>query len=179
MKALCALISFVIGLMAGPALAASDTHCKSSEIDFFSCAIAGSNKVVSLCGNRDEGTNEISWLQYRFGLIGHPEMIYPTAKHGSLDKFYGGRVYSRGSAYLQYDVWFHIGVYNYSVSAYSTGDESEEIRVYVFHEKKYRSASGKLIDIQGTLNCSQPSEKLMSRLGDLLPSLQPEPEIEN
>ncbi len=179
MKALRATISLSISLMAGAAIADSRTHCKSGETNFFTCAIADSNKVVSLCGNRDEETKVMTWLQYRFGLIGHPEMVYPAAKRESVDKFYGRYQSSHESPYSQYDIWFHVGAYNYSVSAYSTGDEPKEIQVYVFHEKKHRSANGKLIDIQGSLNCSQPSEKLMGRLIDLLPQLQPEPEIEN
>lgn len=180
MKSLCALISLAMSIMAGPAFAVSKTHCKSSEVDFFSCAIAGSKKVVSLCGNRDDETKQISWLQYRFGLVGHPEMIYPTSKHGSLDKFFGNRVYSRGSSYIQYDIWFHVGAYNYSVSASESGDETDkDLRVYIYYNKRGSSAKGKPYLMQGSLNCSQPSEELMERLDDLWPSLQPEPETEN
>jgi hypothetical protein len=166
--------------MTAPALAASETHCKSGETDFFSCAIAGSNKVVSLCGNRDQETKEISWLQYQFGLIGHPEMIYPTTKHGSLSKFFSNRVYSREGSYLQYDIWFHVGAYNYSVSASESGGETDkEFRVYIYFDKRGPSAKGKPYLMQSVLNCSQPSEQLMGRLGDLSSGLQLEPEIEN
>jgi len=166
--------------MAVPAFAASSTHCKSSEIDFFSCAIADSNKVVSLCGNRDQKTKEISWLQYRFGLIGHPEMIYPATQHGSLSKFFGNRVYSPEGSYLQYDVSFHVGAYNYSVSASESGGETDkEFRVYIYFNKRGSPAKGNPYLMQGSLNCSQSSAKLMERLGDLSSGLQPEPEIEN
>ena len=173
--------------MVGMAVADSRTHCKSGETDFFTCTIAGSNKVVSLCGDRNEETRVISWLQYRFGLIGHPEMIYPTVMQGSVDKFYGRHQTSHGSSYYQYDIWFHIGDYNYSVSASSTGDESgevpKEISAYVYYQKVNRkvnrSANSGPIVLQGSLMCSQPSEKLIDRLGALFPYLQPEPEIEN
>lgn len=167
--------------MAAPALAGSETHCKSGETNFFSCAIAGSNKVVSLCGNRDQETKQISWLQYRFGLIGHPEMIYPTTKHGSLSKFFGNRVYSPEGLHLQYDIWFHVGAYSYSVSASESGDETDKkFQVYIYFNKRGSSAKGKPPYLmQGSLHCSQPSEELMNRLGDLWPNFQPEPEIEN
>lgn len=174
------IISLAISLMAGLAYADSRTHCKSGETDFFTCAIADSNKVVSFCGNYNEDANEGAWLQYRFGLIGHPEMIYPTIKHGSLNKFFGSRVYSRESPYLQYDIWLHVGAYNYSVSASESGDETDkEFHVYIYYNKRGSSAKGKSYLMQGSLNCSQPSEKLMGRLGDLSSGLQPEPEIEN
>jgi len=143
MKSRCALISLAMSIMAGPAFAVPKTHCKSNEVDFFSCAIAGSRKVASLCGNRDDETKQASWLQYRFGLVGHPEMIYPTSRHGSLDKFFRNRVYSRGSSYTQYDIWFHVGAYNYSVSAsQSEGEAGHELSVYVYFNNWREAAKG-------------------------------------
>jgi hypothetical protein len=179
MKILYPSITLVACVMAGSALADSRTHCKLDETDFFTCAIANSNKVVSLCGRINGDAKDISWLQYRFGHIGRPEMIYPTSKRGSVDKFFGRYQSSHGSSYYQYDVWFHTGDYNYSVSASSTGDEPKDVSVYVFYEKYGKPRNGGSIELQGSLNCAQPSETLLERLGALVPSLQPEPDIEN
>lgn len=180
MKTLCVPILLAASLMVRTAFADTRTHCQSNETDFFTCTIARSNKVVSLCGGLDEETKSISWLQYRFGHIGHPEMLYPTSKHGSLDKFFGNRVYSREVPYLQYDVWFQVGAYNYSVSASESGDETDkQFKVYIYFNKRSSSAKGEPYLMQVSLDCSQSSEELMGRLGDLSAGLQPEPEIEN
>lgn len=179
MKVLYASISLAASIMAGSAFADSRTHCKSGETNLFTCAVANSKKVVSLCGNLNDEANDNSWVQYRFGLIGHPEMIYPTFKRGSVDKFFGRHQTSHGSSYYQYDIWFHTGAYNYSVSASSTGGEHDEISVYVFYEKRSQSKNGRPIELQGTLNCAQPSNELLNLVGNLVPSFHPEPEIEN
>ena len=73
-------------------LATAASHCYSGESTYFSCPIAGSKKVVSLCGSADLlsklGDNFTdSWLQYRFGVPGTPELIYPQKKTGSVETF--------------------------------------------------------------------------------------------
>ena len=72
------------------AAAHAQTHCGGDEIDYFSCKITKSEKVISVCGNIADGNlDNDSWLQYRFGKIGQLELTYPTEKTESLDLFEG------------------------------------------------------------------------------------------
>lgn len=85
---LIGIIPFVVFCSIGVAR----THCATDEGEFvqFSCQIAGSGKVASLCGGyaiSDDPKTE--WLQYRFGKIGNVEFTYPREKTGSLMKFQG------------------------------------------------------------------------------------------
>ncbi|HSI37692.1 MAG TPA: hypothetical protein VK946_01315 [Methylotenera sp.] len=66
----------------------AQSHCSNGEIDYFSCQIKGGHKVASLCGAKqeiDSSSNE--WVQYRYGKIGKPELIYPLTKLNSAKKF--------------------------------------------------------------------------------------------
>jgi len=78
-----------VALLSFPSVAASQTLCRTGEIDYFSCeTVAG--KSVSVCGNIADGEiSGDSWLQYRFGKIGAIELTYPTEKQGSVKKFEG------------------------------------------------------------------------------------------
>lgn len=61
--------------------AVAQTHCGANEIDYFSCKVADSDRVISVCGNIVDGEiAESSWLQYRFGRLGHEELVYPRRK---------------------------------------------------------------------------------------------------
>lgn len=66
----------------------ADTHCQANEVVYFSCKIANSQKVVSLCGG-DLSKPESFWLQYRFGILGKPELIFPPERKDSSEKFKG------------------------------------------------------------------------------------------
>lgn len=165
MKALCTSIALAVIVMSDLARADSATHCKSDEIDFFSCSIASSRKVVSLCGNREDETNELHWLQYRFGVIGRPELVYPASKDGSLNKFYVGGGQSNEGKYQQHYIWFRTGAYIYSVSAAAFGEKKSEFSASVVYERITTSAAGRRILEHGELSCSQPSLALMDRLG--------------
>lgn len=180
MKALCTSIALAVIVMSDLARADSATHCKSNETNFFTCSIANSTKVVSLCGDRKEETNEISWLQYRFGVIGRPELIYPASKAGSFSKFYAGGGHSDEGRYQQYDIWFRIGAYRYTVSTAAYGEAKTEFAAFVNYNKRTSSVTGRRPLEQGELSCSQPSQKLMDRLGVLWMVVpHREPEIEN
>lgn len=69
----------------------SDSHCKASEVEYFSCKIKDSAKVLSLCGINEYPPNDKKegWLQYRFGKPGQPELVFPENKEGSLGRFDG------------------------------------------------------------------------------------------
>jgi hypothetical protein len=74
----------------------SATHCTPGEINYFTCNVKGSDKLVSVCGNQfrshdnpDGQINDDAWLQYRFGRPGQVELIYPAAKTPLIKKFSG------------------------------------------------------------------------------------------
>jgi hypothetical protein len=81
------LVSTTTALLSTNVIAAS--HCKKDEAIFFSCYIKGTSKVASLCGNTPEPTE---WLQFRFGLINKPNVIYPKSKTYSLSVLSGNLI---------------------------------------------------------------------------------------
>jgi hypothetical protein len=64
------------------------THCTADEVTYFSCPVRGRGKVVSVCGGP-------GWMQYRFGPLGRLELVFPSAKSGSLQQFRGEYHYHR------------------------------------------------------------------------------------
>ena len=54
-----------------------ESHCIRSEITIFNCRIG--TKVVSVCGSNPISF-QIGYLQYRFGFLKSPELIYPNKK---------------------------------------------------------------------------------------------------
>jgi len=114
---------FLVGLLLEPASASPLSHCGSTETDFFSCTIAGSKKVISLCGG-GTNTERVTWLQYRFGPISAPEMIFPTKKANSL-KLFGGWYESHKGHHSMEEVWFHLGAYSYLIES-SASFEGED-----------------------------------------------------
>ena len=64
-------------------------HCAADEVAFANCAVK--EKTLSVCG---EAGSSPSWIQYRFGPLGTPELTYPAVKEGSRDKV----IYEEGSA---------------------------------------------------------------------------------
>jgi hypothetical protein len=93
----------------GPGQAATATHCAANERVVFSCTIG--NKVVSVCASGDLAQNDGS-LIYRFGLLGRPEISYPSPGE-SRDVVKAGRwVFAGGGgAWLA----FHLSPYRYIV----------------------------------------------------------------
>ncbi|MBI2278008.1 MAG: hypothetical protein HYU74_11695 [Dechloromonas sp.] len=70
--------------------ASAQTHCKAGEELVFSCKIAKSRKVVSLCATSKiiKGKKSAITLLYRFGkLNGTPEFQFPSSETGSLKQF--------------------------------------------------------------------------------------------
>jgi hypothetical protein len=181
MKAFCTSTALAVIVMSEVARADSATHCKSGETDFFSCSIANSRKVVSLCGNREEETNELSWLQYRFGVIGRPELVYPASKDASLNKFYVGGGQSNEGRYQEHYIWFRIGAYIYTVSTAAFGEGKTEFSASVAYDRITTSAAGRRVLEHGELSCSQPSLKLMDGLGVFrgeIPYQEPDIEVD-
>ena len=91
-----------------PVAGLAASHCGESEKTYFSCKVRGSAKVVSLCGapNLLSGSQEDlqnGWLQYRFGVLGKPELVYPAQKKGSVFAFLGS--WSQHKQISPQDTW--------------------------------------------------------------------------
>jgi hypothetical protein len=125
MKALWFLIA---GLVTAPVMAAPRTHCGSNEKTFFSCTISGSEKVVSLCGGADHA-NEVAWVQYRFGAIEHPEMVYPKQKLGSGDKFFAHFENHPEGGFRE--IWFKVNGFTYLVASDNSVESGEKVDNHV------------------------------------------------
>lgn len=106
----------LLAVLAVSGAASAQTHCRADETTYFSCHTSRS-KVVSLCGSNPETIRKLSarsraWLQYRFGVVGKPELILPRQKRGSLaafaHEFHHGlqslRIDSSGASYVLFSV---------------------------------------------------------------------------
>lgn len=112
----------MLALLASSAIAGAPvTHCVAGEEVFFSCVIRDSNKAVSLCGETDESAAPV-WLQYRFGVPGRAELVFPLDKAGSLQQFGGVRQTAKAIGLTILEVWFRVGAYDYLIAHESGGD---------------------------------------------------------
>lgn len=139
---------------------AAESHCTSQEQTLFSCSVAKSAKVVSLCASpklaKGQGT-----LAYRFGAPGKVELEFPSSSTNSLQQF-------RHAQYSRYqvnrtEISFSIGKYNYSVFDYYDGEEktkeSRGVRV--------GNAGGKVKET--TLLCEGPIKSQLQKLDGVIP----------
>lgn len=99
-------------------------------------------------------------MQYRFGRIGHPEVVYPKAKSGSLEKFAGVHQASKTIGLEIREVWFRVGTYSYLIEHISGGDRApgspqEDSDLIVFRGGRQSVAS---------FSCTQP---VVNRLFEL------------
>ncbi len=74
----CGFLLFSLAISGYSRAETPTTHCTSDEKPVFNCQIKNSNKVASVC----EGSS----LHYRFGRIGNPEFVFPSADSGSNDQ---------------------------------------------------------------------------------------------
>lgn len=84
--------SLVVLLAVSAIEANAQSHCAIGEATHFSCRIRNSSRTLSICGSDLRAVESLprrseAWLQYRFGAIGKPELVFPAAKNGSLDAF--------------------------------------------------------------------------------------------
>lgn len=109
----------LIACFAGNAF--SQSHCATDETEYFSCQIIKSFKVTSLCGNAQNSELKTNgWLQYRFGIIGKPELTYPSSKSSSSEKFELNYFHPRGENHEVIDVRFLNGNTLYSIELVRT-----------------------------------------------------------
>jgi len=100
---------------------ASESLCTDQEQAVFSCSVAKSSKVVSLCTSK-QLSKEKGSLAYRFGSPGKVELEYPASPTNSLQQFRYAH-YSRFQA-DRTEVTFSIGKFRYTVFDYF--DENEK-----------------------------------------------------
>lgn len=117
-------LTVVLSLFACNAIA--QTHCVPPETTFFSCKIAGTQKIASLCGTAfkhpgESSFSDDSWLQYRFGRLGAIEFRYPNSKRDSISKFQGE--FHRSIEGSDNSLWFSNNGITYSIeiAAYGVG----------------------------------------------------------
>lgn len=94
--------------VASQANAATPSHCTPKERVIFSCSVG--KKIVSVCASSDLSTTT-GILQYRFGIVGSPELIYPSTSLASRSVVRSGMLMfsGGGAAYLR----FTNGIYAY------------------------------------------------------------------
>jgi hypothetical protein len=116
----------------------AQSHCRRDEMDYFSCVIKGSRKVVSLCGNKLKHIYETGGLegsiQYRFGIPGQPELIYPKKVAGSVAKFKG--VWTKGYRISYDELSFQNQGVRYSLVS-GQNDQPNESESFVGVEVKH------------------------------------------
>lgn len=59
---------------------AADSHCSEQEQTVFSCSLG--EKIVSVCASKDISATG-GYLQYRFGKLNAPELIFPASSESS------------------------------------------------------------------------------------------------
>ncbi len=74
MKTPTGLIAGLCVAMMSTAVLAADSHCTAAEETVFSCDLG--KKVVSVCASKPL-TTDSGYLQYRYGMLGKPELLFP------------------------------------------------------------------------------------------------------
>lgn len=102
---------------------ASSGLCGAGETAWFSAAVEGSEKTVSICGSASlEGSG--AWIDYRFGKPGQIELQFPPKPSGSLDVFTVRRYTRFRTTYLKLE--FDNGGYNYAILEFHEVDADPE-----------------------------------------------------
>ena len=114
-----AIVVLLSVLAAGPAYAAA-ALCSPDEEIVFSCQIKSSKKLVSVCKSK-EFTNDVGYLQYRFGIPKRLELVYPKERTKTQEKFYMHAERLVGI----HELTFQIGHHFYTVGHYTSAELSE------------------------------------------------------
>jgi len=103
--------------------------CAADERVYFSCQAGKGPKRIALCGQVTGGAGgEHDFLQYRFGTREHLEMVYPSSREDSVDKFTFGGAYQKMGRMESKEISFHSGSYDYTVytMSYPLGDAESD-----------------------------------------------------
>jgi len=131
------------------------TLCRSEEQAFFSCTIAASNKIVSLCGAKIID-NRRGYIQYRFGRVGALELQYPRER-ANTQRVFRYAHYFRAQV-DRTEITFDNQDFRYVVFDYDEGDVSPKIKEAGLRVTRHRS------DQEVVLKCSGNP---ISKLGNL------------
>lgn len=139
---------------------ALESHCEDEAQAVFNCRLDKSDKVVSVCKIGPE-LDDQQYLQYIFGEIGKPELVYPKEKRVRAGQFSFSRQYDDFAGYLSYDLTFINGRNTYRIywveSSKTDGVPMEKSEIS--GGVNVVSSSGKSID----LSCGEDmAEDLMS-----------------
>jgi hypothetical protein len=115
-------LGLALALIAGTA-GAAESHCGEGETVWFSAAVEGSSKLVSICGSASLEA-EGAWLEYRFGRPGEIELRFPAESAGSLSAFTIRRYTRPRTTYLKLE--FDNGGYNYAILEGHQADEDPQ-----------------------------------------------------
>lgn len=115
-------VLMLLAIVASKAIAGEPmTHCTEAEEVFYACEVEGSQKTVSLCGQSDAQGAPL-WVQYRFGPVGHAELVFPSQTADSLGQFGGVQQSARAIDLTIQEIWFKVGAYSYLIEHVSGGD---------------------------------------------------------
>lgn len=86
--------------MSQPVISAN-SHCNQREVIIFNCNI--DKKVISICASPNLSA-KTGYLQYHFGSIHSPELVFPSKKFAPHDQVTGGTLTfsGGGGAYLRF-----------------------------------------------------------------------------
>jgi hypothetical protein len=131
---------FIILLLAGQLLHAEETLCTDKEKIIFSCHVE--KKIISLCRPSQAKQS----LIYRYGTLGHVELLYPVPGKQSKTDFYR----SSNPLYGGEDVNISFKRSTYEYSLYSKigradSDEHQESREPIFEDGLTIFRNGKVL----------------------------------
>lgn len=135
------------------AMASSTSHCLPQEQKLFDCAFG--RKVMSICSS-PELTAKSGYVQYRFGRIGNPELVYPVERTSPLGHFRYSHKYA--GRWQQSHLQFSVAGHTYILFAYGNSaiPESEATMLVVSPEGK-----------RSQLSCGSPSLYIGADLAQL------------
>jgi hypothetical protein len=109
---------------------AAESLCAADERVYFSCQAGKGPKRIALCGQVKglAGRGVHGFLQYRFGTREHLEMVYPSSRDDSLEKFKYGGAYQKMGRMESKEISFHSGSFDYTVytESYPLGDAESD-----------------------------------------------------
>lgn len=114
-------ILLFLSTVAAPQLTAGQlaptSHCTREESVHYNCVVEGSRKVASVCGvalSKADGV-ERTYLQYRFGLIGETEFVFPADFHTATKNFHFERQSTQDGSTQDYFLWFRNDEWIYQI----------------------------------------------------------------
>jgi hypothetical protein len=135
--AAAALAAFAAAFCEARADTAAPSHCRESEVTYFSCEIDGSRKVASLCGpSSTPGVDPIAGLEYRYGRLSFIELKLPREHDRSVGFFRGEHLNPYGENTVVDSVLFKSAGVSYGISM--RDGKNKFTGVWIAEGKKYK-----------------------------------------